>query len=66
MFDVSTGQSTQFAKHDAPVKGLRWVEANIVATGSWDKTIKVKRGRILYILLLEYVLGDAQELLLVD
>lgn len=48
MFDVSTGQSTQFAKHDAPVKGLRWVETNIVATGSWDKTIKVRRGRKLH------------------
>ncbi|GJJ73695.1 mRNA export factor [Entomortierella parvispora] len=41
MFDVTTGQPTQFAKHDAPIKGLRWVDgANIVATGSWDKTIK--------------------------
>ncbi|KAF9125987.1 hypothetical protein BGW39_007009 [Mortierella sp. 14UC] len=41
LFDVTTGQPTQFAKHDAPIKSLRWIDgANIVATGSWDKTIK--------------------------
>ncbi|KAF9139553.1 Poly(A)+ RNA export protein [Linnemannia elongata] len=41
LFDVTTGQATQFAKHDAPIKSLRWIDgANIVATGSWDKTIK--------------------------
>ncbi|KAF9292618.1 hypothetical protein BGZ68_000022 [Mortierella alpina] len=41
LFDVTTGQPTQFAKHDAPIKSLRWIDGpNIVATGSWDKTIK--------------------------
>ncbi|KAF9318129.1 hypothetical protein BG000_008120 [Podila horticola] len=41
LFDVSTGQATQFAKHDQPIKSLRWIDgANIVATGGWDKMIK--------------------------
>ncbi|KAF7323857.1 Poly(A)+ RNA export protein [Mycena kentingensis (nom. inval.)] len=42
MFDVSTGQATQIAQHDAPIKVVRWVDAQggILATGSWDKTIK--------------------------
>lgn len=43
MFDVTTGQSAQVALHDAPIKAVRWVDAQggILATGSWDKTIKV-------------------------
>jgi len=44
MFDVVTGQATQVALHDAPIKVVRWVDtpnAGILATGSWDKTIKV-------------------------
>ncbi|KZP13577.1 WD40 repeat-like protein [Athelia psychrophila] len=42
MFDVTTGQSTQVAQHDAPVKAVRWVDAQggILASGSWDKTVK--------------------------
>ncbi|KAG0336408.1 hypothetical protein BG004_008073, partial [Podila humilis] len=40
LFDVSTGQATQFARHDQPIKSLRWVQDSIVATGSWDKMIK--------------------------
>ncbi|KAF9585652.1 hypothetical protein BGW38_001370 [Lunasporangiospora selenospora] len=42
VFDVTTMQPSQFAKHDQPIKGLRWIDGspNIVATGSWDKTIK--------------------------
>lgn len=42
MFDVSTGQATQVAQHDAPIKAVRWVDAQngILATGSWDKTLK--------------------------
>ena len=44
MFDVNTGQATQVAQHDAPVKVVGWVDAQsgILATGSWDKTIKVR------------------------
>jgi WD40 repeat protein len=45
MFDVTTGQATQVAQHDAPIKSVRWVDAQsgILATGSWDKTVKVCR-----------------------
>ncbi|KAF7317059.1 Poly(A)+ RNA export protein [Mycena chlorophos] len=42
MFDTATGQATQVAQHDAPIKAVRWVDTQggILATGSWDKTIK--------------------------
>ncbi|TFK75097.1 WD40 repeat-like protein [Pluteus cervinus] len=42
MFDVTTGQSQQVAQHDAPVKVVRWIDAQsgILVTGSWDKTVK--------------------------
>ncbi|KAF7330269.1 hypothetical protein MVEN_02464800 [Mycena venus] len=43
MFDVATGQATQTAQHDAPIKAVRWVDTpqgGILATGSWDKTVK--------------------------
>jgi len=43
MFDTTTGQSQQVAQHDAPIKVVKWIDAQagILATGSWDKTIKV-------------------------
>lgn len=43
MFDVQSGQSSQIAVHDAPIKAVKWIDAQggILATGSWDKTIKV-------------------------
>ncbi|KAJ7719380.1 WD40-repeat-containing domain protein [Mycena metata] len=43
MYDLATGQATQVAQHDAPIKVVKWVDtpqAGILATGSWDKTIK--------------------------
>ncbi|KAE9408488.1 WD40 repeat-like protein [Gymnopus androsaceus JB14] len=43
MFDVGTGQATQVAQHDGPVKVVKWVNtpnAGVLVTGSWDKTIK--------------------------
>ncbi|KAI0749494.1 Poly(A)+ RNA export protein [Daedaleopsis nitida] len=43
MFDVTTGQATQVAQHDAPIRVVRWIESpqgGVLATGSWDKTIK--------------------------
>lgn len=49
MFDVTTGQTSQVAQHDAPIKTVKWVETpgmGILATGSWDKTIKVRAGRL--------------------
>jgi hypothetical protein len=47
MFDVTTGQASQVAQHDAPIKKVGWVDApgaGILATGSWDKTVKVKNS----------------------
>lgn len=44
MLELQTGQSTQVAAHDAPVRHVKWIETpqgGILATGSWDKTIKV-------------------------
>ncbi|KAJ3838637.1 WD40-repeat-containing domain protein [Lentinula raphanica] len=42
MFDVQTGTTVQVAQHDAPIKSVKWVDAQsgILATGSWDKTVK--------------------------
>ena len=45
MYDLQTGQSTQVAQHDAPVKCVKWIDTpqgGILATGSWDKTLKVR------------------------
>ena len=44
MYDLQSGQSTQVAAHDAPIKSVRWIDSQngILATGSWDKTIKVR------------------------
>ncbi|CAH7673536.1 WD40-repeat-containing domain protein [Phakopsora pachyrhizi] len=42
-FDVSTGQATQVAAHEAPIRKLAWLDINgqcLLATGSWDKTLK--------------------------
>lgn len=42
--DTGTGQSTQIAQHDAPVRCIKFVEAEnsspIVATAGWDKMLK--------------------------
>ncbi|KAK9451559.1 WD40-repeat-containing domain protein [Limtongia smithiae] len=45
LFDVQTGQSSQIAAHDATIRAVRFVDGGnsnqqIVATGSWDKTLK--------------------------
>ncbi|KLO19343.1 WD40 repeat-like protein [Schizopora paradoxa] len=45
VYDLQTGQATQVAQHDAPIKSVRWFETpqvngGLVATGSWDKTLK--------------------------
>jgi len=45
MFDITNGQTTQVAQHDAPIKVVKWIETpqgGILATGSWDKTLKVR------------------------
>ena len=44
-FDVTTGQSSQLTQHDTPIKTVRWIDTpqgGILATGSWDKTLKVR------------------------
>ena len=44
MYDLATGQSSQVAQHDQPVKCVKWLDTpqgGILATGSWDKTLKV-------------------------
>jgi len=45
MFDVTTGQASQVAQHEQPVRCVKWIDApqpigGILATGSWDRTIK--------------------------
>lgn len=42
MFDVATGQSVQVAQHSEPIKCVKFLDQPqpILATGSWDKTIK--------------------------
>ena len=45
MYDVQTGQATQIAKHDGPIRVCKYVDTpsgGIVVTGSWDKTVKVR------------------------
>ncbi|RHZ56997.1 hypothetical protein Glove_395g72 [Diversispora epigaea] len=40
-FDITTSQTIQIAAHDQPIKCIKYVDqVNLVATGSWDKTIK--------------------------
>lgn len=43
MLDLSTGQNYQVAQHEAPVKSVKWIDVHggLLATGSWDKTLKV-------------------------
>ncbi|KAJ3327560.1 hypothetical protein HDU76_011550, partial [Blyttiomyces sp. JEL0837] len=45
MMDLMTGQTTQVAAHDAPIKGARFIDgmagqSTMLVTGSWDKTVK--------------------------
>ena len=45
MYDLLSGVSTQVGRHDGPIKCVRWFEmaqAGILATGSWDKTLRVR------------------------
>ena len=48
MFDVTTGQAQPVAQHDGPVKCVKWIDAptgGILASGSWDKTLKARLTR---------------------
>ncbi|KAJ1750315.1 RNA export factor gle2 [Coemansia sp. RSA 990] len=44
MIDLATGQTTQVAQHEAPIRCVRFVEAEnsspIIATAGWDKQLK--------------------------
>jgi len=43
VLDLNTGQPMQVAQHDAPIRCVRYFEANgtpMAVTGSWDKTVK--------------------------
>jgi len=43
IYDVATGQTQQVAQHDAPIKSVKWIDSphgSVIATGSWDKTLK--------------------------
>lgn len=39
LYDVNTGQSQQIAQHSEAIKSILYINENIVATASWDKTI---------------------------
>ena len=43
MYDVQSGQTTQVAQHDQPIRCISTTEHNgspLLITGSWDKTVK--------------------------
>lgn len=47
LLDLHTGQVSQVAAHDAPIRAVRWIDDvggmnNMLVTGSWDKTAKVR------------------------
>lgn len=46
MYDLQTGQTSQVAQHQAPIRCVRWIDMQngLLATGSWDKTLKVSDG----------------------
>ncbi|KAM0746714.1 WD40 repeat-like protein [Meredithblackwellia eburnea MCA 4105] len=44
IYDLQTGQSSQFAGHAEPIRSVRWISSpsnpsGLVVTGSWDKTL---------------------------
>jgi len=46
LWSLQTGQATQIAQHQAPIKSCFYVDdLNCLQTGSWDKTIKYWDGR---------------------
>jgi len=45
MLDLGTGQQVQVAQHDGPISAVRFIsspQAQLLVTGSWDKTVKVE------------------------
>ena len=43
MYDLGTGQSSQVAAHDAPIKCVKYLDQNggMLVTAGWDKKLKV-------------------------
>jgi len=48
MYDVSTGQNSQVAAHDAPIKCIAYIDMpngsgqnGVLVTAGWDKKLKV-------------------------
>ncbi|KAJ3347522.1 hypothetical protein HDU83_002038 [Entophlyctis luteolus] len=46
VMDITTGQTSQIAAHDAPISCARFIDGisgagTMVVTGSWDKTLRV-------------------------
>ena len=47
MYDAAAQKPMPVGKHDAPIKCVKWIDspqAQVLATGSWDKTLKVSRS----------------------
>lgn len=46
LLDVTTGQTMSYAQHDAPISCTAFCEVsgmqNVLVTGSWDKSVKVR------------------------
>merc|ERR1712093_51847 len=42
MYDLQSGQTSQIAQHQAPIRCVRWIDMQngLLVTGSWDKTLK--------------------------
>lgn len=42
LYDIASGQTIQVAQHDEPIRCCKFLDnsSNILATGSWDKTLK--------------------------
>lgn len=41
LWNLATNQTVQVGAHDAPIRHCAWIpRMNVLATGSWDKTIK--------------------------
>lgn len=45
LWDLQSNQAIDVAQHAAPIKSVHWIQSpnyQVVVTGSWDKTLKVR------------------------